>query len=176
MELQTLRFPIGIYKKPDVISSEQISDWIVTISKFPQKIESITNNLSAEELNYHYRPEGWTIKQVVHHCADSHCNSFIRFKLALTENNPAIKPYMENLWAELIDGKDNDLTYSIMILKGIHHKWVKLLQSFTEEDWKRTFYHSEADKTFRLDETLGLYAWHSEHHLKHIENALKYKY
>lgn len=81
MELQTLRFPIGIYKKPDVISSEQISDWIVTISKFPQKIESITNNLSAEELNYHYRPEGWTIKQVVHHCADSHCNSFIRFKL-----------------------------------------------------------------------------------------------
>lgn len=175
MTLENLKFPIGQFEMPQNISDSQLKNWIVDIEQLPEKIQTITNKISTEELNYIYRPNGWNIKQVIHHLSDSHCNALIRFKLALTEENPTIKPYAENLWATLSDGMDNDISYSLAILKGIHYKWNLLLTNMNENLWKKTYFHPEANKTFTLKEMIGLYAWHSNHHLAHINQALQYK-
>ena len=140
----------------------------------PERIESVTKNLSDEEINYKYRPNGWTIRQVVHHCADSHMNCIIRFKLALTEKRPTIKPYFEDRFAKLTDYLE-PMDSSIFILKGVHEKLAVLLKSFNKEDLKREFIHPEHGKHFSLEETIGVYAWHSNHHFAHIEQALRYK-
>ena len=169
-----LKYPIGEYEKPNLISEKDILNWIETIENFPKKIKSVTDNLSIEELNLKYRPDGWSIKQVVHHCADSHMNSFIRFKLALTEDNPTIKPYDEAKWANLTDSNDDDISNSLLIIEGLHNRWALLLKSFDENDFIRSFFHPESKTTNRLDAILGFYAWHCNHHLAHIEQALKY--
>ncbi|BAO74719.1 YfiT family bacillithiol transferase [Winogradskyella sp. PG-2] len=173
-KLYKLRFPIGEFEKPNTISSQQIKQWINDIENLPKAIEAVTNNLSEEELNYKYRPEGWTIKQVVHHCADSHINSIIRFKLALTEDTPTIRPYFEDRFAQLIDYSE-PIDIPLSILKGIHKKLGILLKNFDQKDLKREFVHPEHGKHFSLEETIGTYAWHSNHHLAHIKQALKYK-
>ncbi len=173
MELEQLKFPIGrcdVQKKP---TKEQVDEWIRTIEDFPNKIKSLTQNLSIEQLNWKYRPEGWTIKQVVHHCADSHMNSLIRFKLALTENTPVIKPYREERWAELVDGLGNDLEDSLSIIQGVHSKWAKLLRSLSPEKLQLEFIHPDGNQKINLAENIGIYAWHGEHHLAHIENAIQ---
>lgn len=175
IDLQKLRFPIGEFQKPKSISQNDLATWIATIENFPQKIKAITENLSIEQLNWIYRPNGWSIKQVVHHCADSHINSFVRFKLALTEDVPVIKPYEEDRWAELADGVSDDILTSIKIIEGVHARWVLLLKSFGEKELKRQFTHPANKKTSCLDETIGVYAWHCEHHLAHIEQAIFYK-
>jgi len=174
-DLNHLKYPIGKFVKPEPILESHILKWIETIEELPKQLSKLTNHLSADELNWPYRPSGWTIKQVVHHLADSHMNSFIRFKLALTEENPTIKPYHEDRWAKLIDGNESDLSNSISLLTGLHAKWVVFLRSLTKEDLKREFIHPEHDKRFSLEETIGIYAWHSKHHLAHIEQALKHK-
>ncbi|MBL87053.1 MAG: metal-dependent hydrolase [Winogradskyella sp.] len=173
-ELYKLRFPIGQFEKPKQITKDLINGWISTIENFPQNVENITKNLSEVELNYNYRPNGWTIKQVVHHCADSHINSIIRFKLALTEDTPTIRPYFEDRFAKLIDYSES-LEASISILKGVHHKLGVLLKNLSEDDLKREFIHPEHGKRFSIAETIGLYTWHSNHHFAHIEQALEYK-
>lgn len=175
MNLEQLKFPIGQFEKPNEISNDVLSQWITVIEEFPNKIKSITNSLSVEELNWNYRPNGWNIKQVVHHCADSHMNSFIRFKLALTEENPTIKPYEEALWANLIDGNDNNISYSLQIMEGIHAKWSLLLKTFQEKELNKTFHHPGSNKNYTLKEAIGLYAWHCNHHFAHIEQALLHK-
>jgi hypothetical protein len=175
LNLEKLKFPIGPFSKPDVITKENIKKWTEAIELFPSQVRKITQNLSQEELNWRYRPEGWTIKQVVHHCADSHMNSIIRFKLALTEDIPVIKPYEEADWALLPDGNSNDLTASIQILEGVHAKWSLLLKSFGDQEFARQFKHPASGKIFTLEVALGLYAWHCNHHLAHIEQALSYK-
>ncbi|HEY6144352.1 MAG TPA: putative metal-dependent hydrolase, partial [Flavobacterium sp.] len=134
--LEKLRFPIGHFQKPDSISENDLKTWIATIENFPSKIKKLTSTLSVEELNWLYRPGGWCIKQVVHHCADSHMNSFIRFKLALTEDVPTIKPYEEQLWAELTDGNSNDILPSFQIIEGVHTRWTLLLKSFGSTELK----------------------------------------
>ena len=174
-ELLKLKFPIGEFIKPDNINTNQISKWIDDIESFPNKINQLTDNLTIEQLNWRYRPEGWTIKQVVHHCADSHMNSIIRFKLALTENTPTIRPYYEARWADLIDGNDDNLQDTVSLLKGLHAKLGKLLRNLTPEDLPKEFVHPEHGKHFRLDETIGVYAWHCNHHLAHINQAIDYK-
>lgn len=174
-ELEQLKFPIGEFIKPEIISEKHLNDWIATIEAFPSTLKSITDNLAIEELNYRYRPEGWTIKQVVHHCADSHMNSIIRFKLALTEDTPTIRPYFENRWANLIDSNDNDIKNSLNILIGVHAKLSQLLKTLSINDLKREFIHPEHGKRFSLEETIGVYAWHSDHHLAHIKQALNFK-
>ena len=173
-ELYKLRFPIGQFEKPKQITKDLINGWISTIENFPQNVENITKNLSEVELNYNYRPNGWTIKQVVHHCADSHINSIIRFKLALTEDTPTIRPYFEDRFAKLIDYSES-LEASISFLKGVHHKLGVLLKNLSEDDLKREFIHPEHGKRFSIAETIGLYTWHSNHHFAHIEQALEYK-
>ena len=173
--LETLKFPIGHFIKPDVITENDIKNWIETLEKFPSKLKNTVLNLSVEELSWKYRPEGWKIKQVIHHCADSHLNSFIRFKLALTEDNPTIKPYNEDKWATLIDGNCDDICASLLILEGIHAKWTVLLKSFDALEFTKTFVHPEGQKTVELKEVTGLYAWHCNHHFAHIEQALMFK-
>jgi len=169
-----LKYPLGEFNKPDSITSEQIEDWIASIEALPKSIDSITKNLSEDKLNYKYRPEGWTIKQVVHHCADSHINSIIRFKLALTEDKPRIKPYFEDRFAKLIDYNE-PIDASLSILTGVHKKLVVLLKTLNQDDLKREFIHPEYGKHFSLEETIGFYSWHSNHHLAHVKQALNFK-
>ena len=174
-DLYNLRFPIGEFQKPETITSEMITTWINDIERFPAEIEKATNDLSKEQLNWTYRPDGWNIKQVVHHCADSHMNSIIRFKLALTEDSPTIRPYYEDRWATLVDGNDDNLNDTLYLLKGLHGKLSHLLKHISEEELSREFVHPEHGKRFRIDETIGVYAWHSNHHLAHVKQAIEHK-
>ena len=173
--LEQLKYPIGKFIKPEIISEHLILEWIETIEGLPEILYNLTKKISVEQLNWPYRPEGWNIKQVVHHLADSHMNSIIRFKLAMTEDTPTIKPYHEDRWASLIDAKEDDLRYTLSLLKGLHAKMGTLLRSFTKDDLKREFIHPEHGRRFSLEETIGIYAWHSKHHVTHIEQALKLK-
>ena len=173
-DLYQLRYPIGEFEKPDSITSNHIDEWIRTIEDFPKRVKAITDGLSEEELNYQYRPDGWTIKQVVHHCADSHMNSIIRFKLALTEDSPTIRPYFEDRWAKLTD-YDHDIQLAMTILEGVHAKLGIVLRAIDSDQLKREFIHPEHGKRFSIEETMGVYAWHSNHHFAHIEQALKHK-
>ncbi|ANQ51039.1 putative metal-dependent hydrolase [Flammeovirga sp. MY04] len=163
-----LQFPIGECPTSFDITSENISNWIHVIERFPNAIEELIKDISIDQLNATYRPGGWTVKQVIHHCADSHMNSFIRFKLALTEDTPTIRPYFEDRWAELSDSLDNDVDSSLLLLKALHKKWVVLLKSLNDEDLKRAFLHPEHGQKISLGENIGIYAWHCEHHLGHV--------
>lgn len=169
--IEHLKFPIGKFQKPEFIPQEIIQNWIKIIEEFPQKLKEETQHLSETELEKQYRPDGWTIRQVVNHCADSHMNSLIRFKLALTEDTPTIKPYFENLWAELSDSKQISIESSLKILEGLHARWVNLLRSLDENDLDKEFFHPESKVKTSLKNTVGIYAWHCEHHLAHIKNA-----
>jgi len=173
MDIEQLKFPIGQYipnKQPD---QTQLDQWIATIAAFPAEVEKLVQSCSAEQLNWQYRPEGWTVKQVIHHCADSHLNSIMRFKLTLTEETPTIKPYFEDRWANLSDANTDDVTASLMLLKGLHAKWATLLRSLSSEQLQLEFMHPEHGQTFNLAETIGNYAWHCEHHLAHVKNGLE---
>ena len=175
LDIEKLKFPIGKCPKIDSVSENDLETWIAVIEDFPSKIKNLTSNLSVQELNWIYRPKGWNIKQVVHHCADSHINSFVRFKLALTEDVPAIKPYEEGLWAELADGNSDNISPSLQIIEGVHARWVLLLKSLGSTTLKRQFFHPENLKISNLEITIGVYAWHCNHHLAHIEQALLHK-
>jgi hypothetical protein len=172
METDKLKYPVGKYVIPEMITMENIDEWITTIESLPGNLKSILSGVSEKDLEKNYRPGGWTARQVVHHLADSHMNAFIRFKLALTEENPVIKPYDQARWAELNDNKDVPIQYSLMILEGVHKRWVSLLLAADEEQFKRTFHHPESRRDISLGEITGMYAWHSRHHLEHIKIAL----
>lgn len=163
-----LRYPIGTFMEPDSINEANIQAWIDDIAAFPGQFSSAVEQLSAEQLDSPYRPGGWTVRQVAHHCADSHMNSWIRFKLALTEDKPVIKPYMEDLWAELPDSKIMDIQPSLILLRELHTKWVFLLRSLSKTDLQRVYVHPQFGKEYRLDSAIALYAWHCKHHLTHI--------
>lgn len=170
--MEHLKYPVGKFTKPENIDKITLEKWIKEIEDFPAALEELTQGLTSEQLQFRYRPGGWTIKQVVHHCADSHMNSIIRFKLALTEDAPTIRPYFEDRWAELPDGLDDNISDSIFIIKGVHGRWIKLLNNLTAEELNRTFIHPEHGKVFTLKENIGIYAWHGRHHLGHIRLAL----
>ena len=172
-DLDPLKFPIGKYIKPNILTKEIIDAYINDIASFPQRLKREVIGLSEEQLNTPYRPEGWTIRQVVHHCADSHMNSLIRFKLALTEDAPTIKPYYEERWAELLDTTSMPIQPSLKMIEGIHERWTVLLNNLTDEQYGRIFIHPEHGKTFRVDENIGVYAWHCNHHLAHITETIK---
>ena len=176
MNEDKLKYPIGEFEKPAVITDEIISGWIDTIERFPQKITDEIENLNSDELKFTYRPKGWTIQQIVHHCADSHMNSFIRFKLALTEENPTIKPYFEDRWAEHPDYLDCSVILSLIIINGLHARWVILLKNLSSQDLNKTFYHPETKQKISLRENIGIYAWHCNHHLEHIKLAKSNSY
>ena len=156
--LYQLQYPIGKFEIPTSISKNKIEDWISILEHFPNRLEYLVKNLSDKQLDTSYRPEGWTVRQVVHHLSDSHHHSYTRFKWALTEENPVIKAYDERLWAALSDSKTGPIEMSLQHLKAIHFKLVYLLKSLSEEDLNRSFIHPESNKEVILKHNIGLYA------------------
>jgi uncharacterized damage-inducible protein DinB len=168
----SLRYPIGKLKDQplaDKMYSKIVKEAHIRDIKFlPTLLENAVQNLDAAQLHTPYRAGGWTIHQVVHHIPDSHMNSYIRFKLALTEDNPVIKPYDEAAWAELSDTKNLPINISLTLLHALHSRWVEVLTNIDESGWSRTVFHPEHKKTISLWHMLGTYAWHGKHHLAHI--------
>lgn len=165
---QDPRFPIGRFQPSESLSSAPIQQFIQDIKAFPAQVKAEVFRLGETGLEKAYREGGWTGKQVIHHCADSHYNSFIRFKLALTEDNPTIKPYHEDLWAKQVD-YEVPIDSSMAILEGLHVRWAKLLETLGKDDLSKTFYHPEMRKEIRLDYSIALYSWHCRHHLGHLQ-------
>ena len=171
-DLEKLRYPIGQYEPPTRIDKDQIEQWINEIETLPADLRKTVNGLTDTQLDTRYRPGGWTIRQVVHHLPDSHMNSFIRFKWALTEDRPEIKAYFEDRWAELPDYSVTPVSASLDLLEALHQRWVALLRSLTRRDLDRNFIHPESGPA-NLAETIGSYAWHGRHHLAHIRETIR---
>ncbi len=170
--IEKLQYPIGKFQAPESISKVHIQKWIDIIENFPKRLNNLTGNLTSKQLDTEYRPQGWTIRQVIHHLSDSHHNSYTRFKWALTENKPVIKTYYEAKWAELIDSKHAPIQLSINNLTALHAKWVYLLKNLTESDLQRVFIHPDGNEEVSLVLNIGIYAWHSDHHFAHINNLM----
>lgn len=164
---QDLRYPVGRFQAPAEITGENRASWMHEIEVLPQQIQQVVAGLREAELDTPYRPGGWTVRQVVHHLADSHINSYVRFRLAITEDAPTIKPYKEAAWADLADAKVGRVELSLHLLQALHARWSILLRSFKSADFARTFVHPERGP-MSLDFALGLYAWHGRHHVAHI--------
>jgi uncharacterized damage-inducible protein DinB len=163
-----LRYPIGKYQ-PQPYSKQQHQDWLNDIRYFPQVFENSIVNLDEPQLLTPYREGGWTIKQLVHHVADSHANAMIRFKLGITENNPTIKPYDEAAWAELNDVRELPINISFTLLHALHARWYSCIKNLTGEELQaKTVVHPEHNKQMTLWFLLGMYAWHGKHHTAHI--------
>ncbi|MEO6333409.1 MAG: YfiT family bacillithiol transferase [Pyrinomonadaceae bacterium] len=164
------RFPIGKFERSKSISSSERLAFVGVIRELPDNIRAAVAGLSEEQLDTPYRDGGWTLRQTVHHVADSHINSFCRFKLALTEDEPpTIRPYYEDRWAELADSK-MPADVSLNIIDGVHSRWTSLLESMTDEDFQREFVHPETGN-WTLENVLALYAWHSRHHTAHVTST-----
>ncbi len=160
--IEDLRFPLGNFDKSIEITPELRKELVQTISDLPKNLAKAVSDLNEEQLETPYRPEGWTVRQTVHHVADSHLNSFIRFKLALTEDTPTVRPYAEDRWATLADSK-MPIDVSLKIIEGVHARWTALLESMTEEDFQKQLKHPDSG-VWTLEKMLALYGWHSGHH------------
>lgn len=171
MNIENLRYPIGRFQLPDMKDPAHRKASVDELQHFPLKLRAAVTSLSPAVLNCPYREGGWTINQLVHHLADSHLNSYLRCKLALTEDQPIIKPYEEALWAELPDAMNEDILSSMLILDGIHRRWTNMYLNLSDTDWNRSFFHPEYERLISLEYNLAFYAWHGRHHLAHI-NAL----
>jgi uncharacterized damage-inducible protein DinB len=165
--MSDLRFPIGKFTYDGPLTEEQMRTSLDQISETPTKLRAAIKGLTEAQIDTPYRPGGWTVRQVIHHMPDSHLNAYVRFKLALTEDEPTIKPYAEARWAELSDTKSMPVEVSLTLLESLHDRWVRLLRSLTPGDWKRTFRHPEMGP-MTLEKTLALYAWHGPHHVAHV--------
>jgi uncharacterized damage-inducible protein DinB len=162
-----LRFPVGKFQPEPELSDGGRQNLIREIAETPAKLREAVKGLSEEQLDTPYRPGGWTVRQVVHHIPDSHMNAYIRFKLAMTEPEPPVKPYKENLWAELVDAKSSPVESSLTLVESLHQRWTIFLRSMATADFSRTVRHPEMG-TISLDRILQLYAWHGRHHVAHI--------
>ncbi|WP_111309091.1 YfiT family bacillithiol transferase [Confluentibacter sediminis] len=171
-ELQNLKYPIGKFNFPDTVTNEQIQNWISILEYFPEKLRDLVKNLSDQQLDTPYRPNGWTVRQTIHHISDSHHHSYTRFKWALTEDKPLIKAYHEDRWAALEDSKSAPIEMSLQHLKAVHFKLVYLLKRLTDDDLNKCFIHPETKSEISLKRNLATYAWHGNHHYMHIENLL----
>ncbi len=170
--LEQMKYPIGHFVCPDTITSLIRTDWIAEVEALPVKLSDLVIGLTKEQLDTPYRPDGWTVRQVAHHLADSHHHSYTRFKWALTEDAPVIKPYDEKAWASLNDSRSGPITLSLDHLSAIHAKMIYLFKSLTDEDFSKSFVHPVGNKVSTIEESIGRYAWHGNHHCTHIENLL----
>lgn len=161
------RYPVGRFIAPEKLSEADRRELIAQISALPGRLREALSGLTPAQIETPYRDGGWTVRQVVHHLADSHMNAFIRFKFALAETEPAIKAYDENVWAQLPDIPRADPEISVALLDALHQRWTVMLRAMTAADFGRTLVHSERGK-LNLDYMLALYAWHSRHHTGHI--------
>lgn len=166
--MEDLRYPIGEFRFAENITEAKRRAWIEEIAAAPANLRRAVAGLSAEQIDTPYRPGGWTVRQVVHHLPDSHLNSYVRFRLALTEDEPTIKPYREDQWAELADARTAPVELSLALLESLHGRWVLLLGALGGEDWGRRFRHPERGMV-SLEQNLAMYAWHGRHHVAQIE-------
>jgi hypothetical protein len=166
---ENLKFPIGEFDKNIEVTDELRNGFISDLRELPLKVRSAVESLSDEQLDMPYRPEGWTVRQVIHHIADSHLNAFIRIKLALTEDVPTIRPYDEAEWAKLSDS-ELPIEPSMKIIEGVHTRLVEILSNLSDDDFKRKLDHPDSGE-WKLENFIGLYAWHGKHHTAHIRQA-----
>jgi len=164
---QDLRYPIGAFQRVEELTDDQRNSCISQIEEAPKRLSAAVARLTESQLDTPYRPGGWTVRQLVHHIADSHMNAFTRFKLALTETEPTIKTYEETLWAELADTRVPPIEPSLAIVDNLHRRWVILLRSLKAADWPRKFRHPQWGLA-TVDFLLAQYAWHGRHHVAHI--------
>jgi uncharacterized damage-inducible protein DinB len=165
--MEDLKYPIGKYIFPGGFSLEERKQLIKEISSLPSRLRKSLEGMDEQQFQTTYRPEGWTVRQLVNHISDSHINAFVRFKLALTEDNPIIKPYIEDAWVRLADTIGSSIETSLALIDALHQKWVLILDSLVDLDFKRTVLHPESGE-MTVEKLLGLYAWHGNHHLAHI--------
>jgi uncharacterized damage-inducible protein DinB len=161
------RYPIGKFSFDGTLTPAQRKQYLNDIEQTPARLRAAVRGLSDEQLNTPYREGGWTVRQLAHHVPDSHMNAYIRFKLALTEDEPTIRPYMEDRWAELPESKQAPIDVSLTLLDSLHQRWTMVLRNIPDADWKRTFRHPEMG-LLSLEKTLALYAWHGKHHVAHV--------
>ncbi|MEO5906871.1 MAG: YfiT family bacillithiol transferase [Saprospiraceae bacterium] len=171
--LENLKYPIGRFIWPKEVSDEDVHHAIQTIKSFPGKMTGTVEKLEKGQIDTPYRPEGWTVRQLVHHVADSHINPYVRFKLALTEDNPTIKPYDQTRWAALLDSQVVNPDISLSLITNIHTRWVIIMESMSDADWDRSFVHPEYKVTQSLRQVLMMYSWHCDHHLAHITSLIE---
>ena len=173
MELEKLKYPIGKCNFVENAPDEVWDGWTNDLGTLPAKLDMALITLNKEQINTPYRPGGWTVKQVVHHLADSHMNAYCRIKLSLTQTNPTINPYDEAAWADLGDYKYLPINLPLALLRALHPRMVYLFKRLTDADKKKTYTHPEYGKTFTMESVLALYAWHGNHHLAHITSLKK---
>ncbi|MGB5434920.1 MAG: bacillithiol transferase BstA [Maribacter sp.] len=171
--LEALRYPIGHFEYPSMVSKETLAQWIQVLEELPSTLEHLVGPLTDAQLDTPYRPDGWTVRQVVHHMADSHHHSYTRFKWALTENGPVIKAYDEKSWSNLIDAKTAPIDLSLNYIKALHAKLVFLLRGLTAQEMDRFYIHPENNLKISIKENIGRYAWHSRHHYAHIKGLIE---
>lgn len=168
VDLERLRFPLGRFEFPETpLAAVNRESRIDAIAAAPAAIREAVSGLDDERLDTRYRPGGWTVRQLVHHLADSHLNSYVRFKLAMTENDPTIRPYDEGEWAECADARAADISVSLDLLDALHARWTGWLRTLSGDDWRRTIRHPEVGE-LNLDQLVSMYAWHGKHHAAHI--------
>ena len=167
------RYPIGPFRYDTPPTEAQRNEFINDVELTPSALRAAIKGLTPSQIETPYRDGGWTVRQVVHHVPESHMNAYIRFKLALTEDEPTIKPYMEDRWAKLTDVPATPVETSLALLDSLHQRWVILLRGMNGDDWKRTFRHPERGETLNLDKNLALYSWHGKHHVAHITELRK---
>lgn len=165
--LADLRYPIGRFTPPDPITPQDLQTAIDAIAALPTELRAAVRDLTDAQIDTPYRPEGWTVRQLVHHVADSHMNAFMRMRKGLTERDPEIMAYNEKAWADLVDSRHAEIDLSLGIVDALHRRWTMMLRSMTDGDWHRTFRHPERGLV-RLDNNALLYAWHGRHHVAHI--------
>ncbi len=168
--IEALRYPIGRFVSPEKISASERAKLIEEIAAAPAALRAAVKGLSEAQLESPYREGGWTIRQLVHHVADSHINAYVRMKLALTEDEPRITTYMEDKWAELPDSRAVPLETSLRLLESVQERWVSIMRSMTDAQWQRVYMHPDLGR-YPLDRQAALYAWHGKHHVAHIKNA-----
>ncbi len=166
-------YPIGKFEPPLHADAEMREAFIERLATFPKRFSEVVNALTSEQLTLSYRVQGWSARQIIHHIADSHINAYIRFKLALTEELPVIKPYQENSWSALEEVNMTEIHTSVLLVASLHVRWVNTLRSMTSEQFERAYIHPQYQRTTSLNEALALYAWHADHHLGQIEYILK---
>ncbi len=165
--MEDLRYPVGKFRFPESISAQDLTTFMDEIEATPSGLRASVAGLDDTQLDTPYRPGGWTVRQVIHHVPDSHMNSYVRYRLALTEDEPTIKPYDEARWADLTDARTLPIEPSLILLESLHARWVPLLRSLSSADWKRTFRHPDLG-VVSLENNAALYAWHGRHHVGHV--------
>ena len=172
MSTKTPQYPIGKFSAPESVAPENRALYIEVIASAPARLREAAKGITAPQLDTPYREGGWTIRQVIHHIPESHMNAYIRFKLALTEADPVIKPYDEAVWARLGDVAVAPIETSIVLLESLHQRWVVLMRLLSGDDWRKRFVHPAYGQARTLEQTLALYAWHGDHHIAHVKSVV----